>query len=361
MKQLVSQWLAMARPFASEGQLEALAAIPDALGEPARIVVVGLVGVGKTTLVNRWCGTDHATGLGGVTREATTVEGTRCTCIDTPGIDRPEEALLWLPPLLADADALVWVVDGLQPLMERERRVVHETCPDALPVVALVARGDLLDDQKDDVLARVTSHLAPRLSAGAVALDLRHDPLPEPMVSPTPKALGALRHMVEGFMGSLGPAPPSAQEAGRQARERVRALVEQLIVELHQGRLAQKVDGRLALRGRGPSVLQGLLPEPVPLPVPAMVPHGPRARALGSMSGLEGAERLVRADAAGWLADVQLAILEAYETHPEWDESATRREGLQDAADALLAALHDAMARAPRPGHRPPSPGVDPG
>ncbi len=359
MKQLVSRWLALARPFASEGQLEVLAAIPEALGEPARIVVVGLVGVGKTTLVNRWCGAAHATGLGGVTREVTAVEGAGFTCIDTPGIDRPEEALLWLSPLLANADALVWVVDGLQPLMERERRVVHEACPDTVPVVALVARGDLLDAQAGDVLARVISHLAPRLAAPAMALDLRHAPLPEPMSAPTPKALGAVRRTLEAFMASLEPAPLSAQEAGRQARTRVRALVERLILELHQGRLAQKVDGRMALRGRGPAVLEGLLPEPVPLPVPVMVPHGPRARALGSMSGLEGAERLVRADAAGWLADVQLAIVEAYEAHPEWGAAATQREQLQEATDALLASLDDATGRAPRPGRLPPSPGVD--
>jgi hypothetical protein len=60
------------------------------------------------------------------------------------------------------------------------------------------------------------------------------------------------------------------------------------------------------------------------------------------MSGLEGAVRLVRADAAGWLADVQLAIAEAYEAHPEWGTLAADRGALQVVSEELLAALTEA-------------------
>ncbi len=320
-----------------------LGASPDALVEavetPARTVVGGLVGVGKTTLVNRWLGTAHPTGLGGVTREVAWFHTEGAEVADTPGLDRPEEALVRMQPLLAEADALVWVVDGLQPLTESERRVIEQASPPELPLTVLVARADLLDDQVDDVLERVRAHLGARLATDPVALDLRFDPVPALPVGPARRARRHARDAVVAVTDALGLGPPTAHHAAERARGRVRHLVERLLAELYEGRIGSKVDARLALRGRGLAVLEGLLPGPVDLPVPPPVEHGPRARALGSLSGIEGAERLLRADAATWLADVQLAIADAYQEHPEWEERALQVQAHEEATARLLAAL----------------------
>ena len=331
MDSILTRWMDAARPFLGPVVDEVAATV----AAPARTVVVGLVGVGKSTLVNRLCGTEHPTGLGGVTREPVVVEGDGYVVVDTPGIDRPESAVVVLQPLLADADRVLWVVDGLQPLTESERRVLARACPEGVPVTALVARADLLDDQQGEVLERVDAHLDGHEPARA--LDVRSGVLPELLVAPSPRARAAASERVRASWEGLGPAPLDAAGAALRVREKVRALVEQLVGELRAGRLGQKVDARLALQGRGPAVVEGVLPEGVSLPVPGPVPHGARARALGSLSGLEGAERLVRADAARWLAELQLAVVEAFDEHPEWEERAARRRELDRLTDALLA------------------------
>ena len=94
--------------------------------EPAQVVVVGRVGVGKTTLINRWTGENHAVGLGGVTQMTQTVATPSWHWLDTPGIDNPDRALSLLGPLVDRSDALVWVVDGLQPATHTARLVIHE-------------------------------------------------------------------------------------------------------------------------------------------------------------------------------------------------------------------------------------------
>ena len=329
-----AQWGRAARALSADPE-----AALQAVASPARTVIVGLVGVGKTTLANRWLGAAHPTGLGGVTREVVRSERDGALLIDTPGIDRPEEAALLLQPLLADADALVWVIDGLQPLTHSERRVLEQACPPHLQLTAIVARADLLDDQATEVLERVERQLGPRVASPPVALDLRSDPLPPLPLGPTPRARRRARAAVEATTRSLGRPVPTPQEAAQGARDRVRELVDQLIAELHQGRLSSKVDARLALRARGPAALEGLLPEPVALPTPPPVDQGPRARALGSFSGIEGATRRMRADAARWLADVQIAISDAYHRRPEWEARARARHRYDAATRALLEQL----------------------
>ena len=82
---------------------------------PWRVAVVGRRSVGKSSLVNAVAG--HmacVVGLGGVTREASTValaDGVQL--IATPAIASVDAGLTLLAPVLAVADMVLWVVDGL--------------------------------------------------------------------------------------------------------------------------------------------------------------------------------------------------------------------------------------------------------
>jgi signal recognition particle receptor subunit beta len=326
-----------------------ISAITRPLLAPHRAVLVGRVGVGKTTLANRWCGTTHPTGLGGVTEAATSCDAGSTLVFDTPGIDRPEQAILDLGPLVAGADSLVWVLDGLQPLTASERHVVDAIRPATTPVHILLSRADLLDpDDVEQVLHRV--HALTGLSA--VALDLRHDTLPVLPTGPSASRRGAAELALLALTAALPPARLTAQQAQRTLRERIQALVEQLRTEVHAGSLGHKVDALAALHERGPSALVGL----PPLPAPARPDQDRVSRLLGGLSGIEGAERLLKAGAASWLAEAQLALVDSYEAHPEWEQLALDRQRFNQAVQDAVVALRTETEPPPSPSATPPGP-----
>lgn len=177
---------------------------------PTRVVLLGLRTVGKSTLVNLLAGERRAeTGMGGVTREVTHYQLDGVELIDTPGLDRIEEALAVFDPLLADVDRLVWVVDGTQPVTRREREVLELCLRPHTEVRVVVSRLDLVDaEEHASVLRRVASLTAPWSPTSLQALDLRRAeragaPVPtllDPPVGDTPRrvlhwapALAALR------------------------------------------------------------------------------------------------------------------------------------------------------------------------
>lgn len=155
------------------GVREALAVHDDPVW---RVVLAGRVGSGKTSLLNAWIGERrHPVGLGGVTREVQRVLlRPDLEILDTPGIDGAAAAEVLLADAAEHADAIVWVVDGLQPCTGTERGVIdHILRPgDRLDVV--VSHLDLVDeDEVPDVLERVRALVVPRGARSVTRMDLR--------------------------------------------------------------------------------------------------------------------------------------------------------------------------------------------
>lgn len=135
---------------------------------PARWLVVGRRGAGKSRLVNRLTGADAAIGLGGVTTEVRACAGEGLVLTDTPGLEHELDGADLVEDALPSVDGLLWVVDGLQPLTSLERAVMRGAVPDAVPVVAVVSRLDLVDPAEHDaIFHRVRSLLAGRFLVAA--------------------------------------------------------------------------------------------------------------------------------------------------------------------------------------------------
>ncbi|MCB9668771.1 MAG: 50S ribosome-binding GTPase [Alphaproteobacteria bacterium] len=144
------------------------------LALPRRVAVVGRTSAGKTSLINRLTGGARRTGLGGVTRGPEEIPDGDHTWIDTPGIDSRERALEQLGPVLDAAHAVIWVVDGLQPVTRTERDVLELLVLPGQPVDVVVSRADLLDpDELTSVLARTRAHTALVGPSTVTSADLR--------------------------------------------------------------------------------------------------------------------------------------------------------------------------------------------
>ncbi len=103
--------------------------------------------------------------------------------MDTPGIDGRDRAIDRRGSEFDTADAIVWVVDGLQPLTRTERDVVELLRLPETPMVCVVSKADLLGDEVEAVLSRVRTGA----EAQAVAADLRTETPILPEFGPIPR------------------------------------------------------------------------------------------------------------------------------------------------------------------------------
>jgi hypothetical protein len=145
-----------------------------AWGAPWRVALLGAEGVGKTTLANRLSARAAPTGLGGVTRAHDEIALPGVLLVDLPAIGADG----WRADLAADADAAIWLVDGLQPLPASEvEAVALGGAPAVLHV--RVTRLDLVDPgEVPSVLERARSRLAAFRPRSVDRLDPRRDPPP---------------------------------------------------------------------------------------------------------------------------------------------------------------------------------------
>lgn len=141
---------------------------------PVHLRVVGRRSVGKSTLVEALTGVDRATGLGGVTVQDAVVAGEGVVVHDTVAIEEPLAAADALEAALAELDALVWVVDGLQPLTGIEREALDDAVPDRVALHVLVSRLDLVDaEEHAAILERVRLGVRQRAPLALAGVDPR--------------------------------------------------------------------------------------------------------------------------------------------------------------------------------------------
>lgn len=293
---------------------------------PWRIVVVGRIGTGKSTLVTRWTGVAVPVGLGGVTAEVTTARDRRgAEIIDTPGIDAEDAARAELGPLLDDTDAVVWVVDGLTPATATERAIVLGARPSVLHVV--ISRMDLVDpSERDAVLDRVRSACGDR-AVSVRAGDLRALPIDDLGVidaMASPRRREAARRAVADADAAVNALPPAPTRAGlleiaRTAwRREVREIEDVIAVEVERGLTDDRDRAVRRLTLLAPHARKEFLDQwpylfpaiptarpDLPLPDP---PPKQSATAWVVSGGQEGALRALRAAAGRWLLDGDLAL-----------------------------------------------------
>lgn len=304
---------------------------------PWRVVVVGRTSVGKSTLVNRVAGERvRPTGLGGVTREPAEVVVGDGIWVDTPPL---EEA----SPDLAEADQVVWVVDGLQPVTLSERTTLREALPEGTPLEVRVSRFDLVDPAEHAAILDRVRALAPP-ARSVLGLDLRRDPLALDRPERSPRRVRALRAAILELRETL-PEVLDPTRIREEARAAWRALVQEAEAAVERAVREQDVWHRdVALRrlrdeARGAVegfAVPGVGPVHMPLPDP---PAGrPVEALLGGLGGAESALRNVRAQAGRWLMDGELTLADALSHLDDLPEVTTRRQ-VEEAIEAALTAL----------------------
>ncbi|MBX2803872.1 MAG: GTP-binding protein [Myxococcales bacterium] len=319
-----------------------LAAAHAALLAPWRVVVVGRVAAGKSTLVNRIVDRSvQAVGLGGVTTELFEVPLEGVVLVDTPGIDDPDRALVALSAPLQDADAVIWVVDGLQPATASERAVLDGCLEPGVPLVAVVSKVDLVPDSEVSAVVRRVEHIGARWGVQrVVAVDLK-DPasavraleLAEPALPGPRRArlIGAALQEVEEALAEVD-APVDGADLVWAWTEAVRAAAAEVDEAIEAGRIQHKTDALAALGKRAPAVMAAIRASLGPFAPPRLpAPEPPSDTGMGQMlaglSGQEGARRMVKAGAARWLAEGQIALQEWWATA---DDARHRTEGYRE-------------------------------
>lgn len=308
------------------------------LDEPWRIAVIGRVAAGKTTWINAVAGGDGPTGLGGVTEGPREVDAGGRVYVDTPGIDDPDRAIVDLQPLVDAADAVVWVVDGLQPLTASERDVAAVILGEG-PLSVVVTKHDLVEEEEQEPILNRVRDLLERLDPQMVAfVNARTVPrlpaLPGPPHTLSPRRRRILEHAVSATRQALPDPPPGRDQVEASWSRAVREQVGE--IEAAIGRSAIRDVGaalralseaaepaRRALRAELPSWLLPLMPEPDVNP----------GRQVGS--GPEAARRAVTAAAARWLAEGQLVLREWWAEEPEPVRARARHDRLVAALDEL--------------------------
>lgn len=340
--------------------------------EPWRVAIVGRVGVGKSTLLNLLAGERVArTGLGGITREAMPAEVRGAVVVDTVGIDDEAGALAALQPLLEEVDAVLWLVDGLQPLTATERRVVEASLVPGMPLDVVISKLDLADDADPPrVLERVRALTEPLRPRSVQRLDLRAltpddprlDALVQPDPAPSPRRVRPLLQALDQLQAELDaqPTPPDRPTLLRQLRERwsahVRAVERDIDALIEAGSVDNKVlavDRLARLAGErqerfvvemaaDPTLARYALPE---LPLPDRPEVAPLGQVVASMSGREGARRALRAAAARWMVEGEVVLMDWVDAQDDLDAAHQRHVRVQGALSRAREAI-------PRPGEQ---------
>lgn len=336
---------------------EAVDLAQQVLDDSWRIAVVGRVGVGKTTVVNRLTGTDRPVGLGGVTTRVESVEWGHGLVVDTPGIDGLDTAITILGGPLAEADAVVWIVDGLQPATRTEREALATLCLEGLERIAIVGRLDLVDPTEHEAIRdRVRQVLdADELPAGG---DLRTMDLD--VESVLPRETSARRDLVRrraatAALAALDAMPPleGRAEVGKRLaehwREHVRALVER-VADAVSPRAAERPavalrelateatgarDAFVETLGDWPELEVALERRPPSLPLPEAEPPSTLDIVAAAMGGEHRARVRIREEGAKWMTEGLLVLADWVADAPGID--AARAERAADRAVLLSA------------------------
>lgn len=335
-----------------------------------RVVVVGKLSAGKSSLVNALAGRRVcATGLGGCTTAPQQVDlPGDVVLVDTPGMDDPGRAMLHLEPLLQQADAVVWVVDGLQPMSASEREVMQELVPVGTHLHLVVCRLDIVEPlDRPLVLERVETLAEPWAPLSLTGLDPRSESPPAALIQPGPwpslRRVAPLRTALQAALSSLPEGPTIAafeaahlrvRESFREAVVRVQHVVEEEVsrgfatlvpdaMDRFEGRARRARDTFLqALRsdGAASAVVQAFGEPDIPPPPgrPAVAVGRVARQALG---GRAHAARVLAAAAGRWLMEGEAALVdwaEATKAHPAYQE-ALRREQIEGALRQALETL----------------------
>ncbi len=326
---------------------------------PWRVAIVGRISTGKSTLVNLLIGAAHRkTGLGGITHDLATENAGEVEVIDTPGIDDECGALAILQPLLETVDTVVWVVDGLQPLTATERRVLAASLLEATPLQILVSRLDLTDkEEAPRVLERVEALTAIHAPIAIRRADLRHlEEPPEGLLDrhPSPRRISAVKHALDALTEELDALPiaPDLPQIRARLRElwshAVRELVETVEEAIDNRKIDHKEQAVRALAEAGHLAISRFEEQlaldlavaahldahgPPDLPVPTAKSRSALRYVLAGMSGAEGAKRALKAAAAQWLADGELALIDWVDEAADLDAEHRHRQRARDAID----------------------------
>lgn len=309
-------------PAPLDGALEALRA-------PPVVLVVGRRGAGKSSLVAFRTGVPQPVGLCGVTRAAVVVTARGEQVIDTPGFDDPDEALLALAPLWAEADAVLWVTDGLQPWTATERSLHARLDDPRVPVVRVVSRADLVAPEEQE---EVTDRLRALADLPVWWADLRAraregGALPPALRFPHPGPRRRAR--IEALLGAVrAPAVPTPDAIVRDWHGLASAAHAAVVHRWESGGCPSRAALAEALLAAHESVLAELGPR-VPVPLPALpTPRLPRPD-----------RRSLRAAGADWVAAGTLALTESWPAADALRSLGARADALRRALDAARTAL----------------------
>jgi len=320
-----------------------LSAAIDAWDEAWRVVVIGRVSAGKTSLVNTLTGSERPTGLGGVTRYAEEVPHEQVVFVDTSGIDGAALAIARLTPHLATADLALWVVDGLQPVTDTERRVIGAALPHGTTLDIIVSKLDIVGDESDEVIERVTAlttawqprsiqagnprrgavQARPDWTAGSADSNRRRRALTE--------ALKGLADRLE-----LDDTAVVLKELSDRWRSTVRNAQQSVVIDIESGEIAFKPAALRALaRTLAPAQASFVANLPALPGRPALPKLHPPDRdvltaLVDGLGGQESARKAVRATAADMLMEGMVAL-------QEW---------VQGASDPRLQTARQAVANA---------------
>jgi uncharacterized protein len=138
----------------SEARDRAAVAVPD---DPVRILVIGQVSAGKSTLINALLGeaaaeTDLAPTTDRLTAHEIVLDDTPCRLIDTVGLDGGPETLKTVLAQMLESDVILWVLRANRPsrgadvaLREQfEARLAEQPIRRHPPVIAVAAAADAL-------------------------------------------------------------------------------------------------------------------------------------------------------------------------------------------------------------------------
>ncbi len=324
----------------------ALASALASWDEPWCIAVVGRVSVGKTTLVNEVTGAKLPTGLGGVTAHPERVPWREAIVVDTQGIDGESLGIARLRPVLAEADAVLWVTDGLQPMTDTERGVLQAAWIPGTQLDIVVSKLDLIDDDDaQQVLERVRA-LGEAFGARSVT-PAKKGAVPDGLLDPSPpsaRRVAAVRAALSAAADGLaeGTVDP-AQLLDRlrlEWRDRVRNAQKLTVADIEAGELPFKPAALRRLAREIRSATRELedelpaLPGRPALPEPVTVEGNALGQIVAGLGGQHAARSAVRAEAGRLLLEGEVAL-------QEWVAGATdpRVSDAKRAVDEALAEM----------------------